>query len=125
MSEKELLLPDIGDFKEVEVIELLVAEGDTVAAEDSLLILESDKATMDIPSPYAGTIKKLSVKVGDKISEGSLLGKIEVGAASADAPVEQKEDKPSAETPRWLCWAPGRAATPRHSGPRTWVKRLS
>ena len=97
MSEKELLLPDIGDFKDVEVIELLVAEGDTVAAEDSLLILESDKATMDIPSPYAGTIKKLSVKVGDKISEGSLLGKIEVGTGSADAPVEKKEEKAANE----------------------------
>jgi dihydrolipoamide dehydrogenase len=86
MSEKDLLLPDIGDFENVEVIELLVAAGDSVKAEDSLLMLESDKATMDIPSPYSGTIKKMSVAVGDKISQGSLLGLIEVdGAAEAPA----------------------------------------
>ena len=89
MSEKDLLLPDIGDFKDVEVIELLVAAGDSVNAEDSLLMLESDKATMDIPSPYSGTIKKMSVAVGDKISEGSLLGKIEVAAAAAQAPAAE------------------------------------
>ena len=86
MSEKDLLLPDIGDFDNVEVIELLVAAGDSVKAEDSLLILESDKASMDIPSPYSGTIKKMTVAVGDKISEGSLLGLIEVEAVAAEAP---------------------------------------
>jgi dihydrolipoamide dehydrogenase len=89
MSEKEILLPDIGDFKDVEVIELLVAAGDSVNAEDSLLIMESDKATMDIPSPYSGTIKKLSVAVGDKISQGSLLGLIEVAGAAAQAPATE------------------------------------
>ncbi|MDC1287057.1 dihydrolipoyl dehydrogenase [Gammaproteobacteria bacterium] len=89
MSEKDLLLPDIGDFKDVEVIELLVAAGDSVKAEDSLLILESDKATMDIPSPYSGTIKKMSVAVGDKISQGSLLGLIEVAGAVAQAPAAE------------------------------------
>jgi dihydrolipoamide dehydrogenase len=97
MSEKDLLLPDIGDFKDVEVIELLVAAGDLVKAEDSLLILESDKATMDIPSPYSGTIKKMSVAVGDKISEGSLLGLIEVAGEAADAPAA--EPAPEKATP--------------------------
>ena len=96
MSEKELLLPDIGDFEDIEVIELLVAVGDSVKAEDALLTLESDKATMDIPSPYSGTIKKLAVKVGDKISEGDLLGKIEVeedaSKASSDKGKDQKDD---------------------------------
>ena len=91
MSEKDLLLPDIGDFKDVEVIELLVAAGDSVNAEDSLLMLESDKATMDIPSPYSGTITKMSVAVGDKISQGSLLGLIEVAAADAQAPAAAPE----------------------------------
>ncbi len=86
MSEKDLLLPDIGDFENVEVIELLVAAGDSVKAEDSLLILESDKATMDIPSPYSGTIKKMAVAVGDKISKGSLLGLIDVDGAAAAPP---------------------------------------
>jgi len=101
MSEKDLLLPDIGDFKGVEVIELLVAVGDSVKAEDSLLTLESDKATMDIPSPYAGTIKKLSVAVGDKISEGDLLGKIEVSEGAGAAPSQDmpgnNEEKPASE----------------------------
>ena len=97
MSEKDLLLPDIGDFEGVEVIELLVAAGDSVKAEDSLLILESDKATMDIPSPYSGTIKKMTVAVGDKISQGSLLGLIDVdGAAEAPAAAAQTEAKATA-----------------------------
>ena len=90
MSEKDLLLPDIGDFESVEIIEIHVAVGDTVKVEDALLTLESDKATMDIPSPFAGTIKQLSVAVGDKISTGSKLGSLETtGAASPAA----KEDK--------------------------------
>jgi dihydrolipoamide dehydrogenase len=100
MSEKDLLLPDIGDFESVEVIELLVAAGDSVKAEDSLLILESDKATMDIPSPYTGTIKKMNVAVGDKISTGSLLGLIEVEAgAAAPAPAAEKASASSAAKP--------------------------
>ena len=100
MSEKDLLLPDIGDFESVEVIELLVAVGDSVKAEDSLLILESDKATMDIPSPYTGTIKKMNVAVGDKISTGSLLGLIEVeAAAAAPAPAAEKASASTAAQP--------------------------
>ena len=99
MSEKELLLPDIGDFKDVEVIELLVAAGDSVNAEDSLLILESDKATMDIPSPYSGTIKKMSVAVGDKISQGSLLGLIDAAGAAAAEPAPEKAAVASAAKP--------------------------
>jgi dihydrolipoamide dehydrogenase len=85
MSEKDLLLPDIGDFESVEVIEIHVAVGDTVKVEDALLTLESDKATMDIPSPFAGTIKQLSVAVGDKISTGSKLGSLEITGAAAPA----------------------------------------
>jgi pyruvate/2-oxoglutarate dehydrogenase complex dihydrolipoamide acyltransferase (E2) component len=61
----EVTLPDIGDFKEVDVIEVLVAPGDQVEAEDSLITLESDKATMEIPSPYAGTVQAMAVQVGD------------------------------------------------------------
>jgi dihydrolipoamide dehydrogenase len=101
MSEKDLLLPDIGDFENVEVIELLVAAGDSVKAEDSLLMLESDKATMDIPSPYSGTIKKMTVAVGDKISQGSLLGLIDVdGAAEVPAAAQEaKATAPSAAQP--------------------------
>src|SRR6185369_3259265 len=66
-------VPDIGDFKEVEVIEVLVKPGDSVAKEQSLVTLESDKATMEIPAPMAGLVKEIKVKVGDKVSKGSAI----------------------------------------------------
>ena len=80
---KEVLVPDIGDFKEVEVIEVLVKPGDAVAKEQSLITLESDKATMEIPSPDSGVVKELKVRVGDKVSEGSLILMLEAGEAKA------------------------------------------
>ena len=86
---KEIRVPDIGDFKDVEVIEILVKPGDTVAKEQSLLSLESDKATMEIPAPEGGVVKELTVKVGDKVSEGSVILKLEpsdAGKAAAAAP---------------------------------------
>ncbi len=69
MSTIEVKVPDIGDFKDVPVIEILVKPGDTVKAEDSLVTLESDKATMDVPSPAAGTVKEVRVKLGDKVAK--------------------------------------------------------
>ena len=69
----DVLVPDIGDFKDVPVIEILVKPGDEVAAEAPLVTLESDKATLDVPSPAAGTVKEVRVKPGDKVSEGTLL----------------------------------------------------
>jgi len=92
---KEVLLPDIGDFPEVDIIEVLVAPGDRVEAEDSLLTLESDKATMEIPSPYAGELKELKVKVGDKIGQGALLALIEVAAEESEQPAASEQaDEP-------------------------------
>jgi len=93
---KEVKVPDIGDFDDVPVIEVLVASGDTVAEEDPLVTLESDKATMDVPAPFAGTIQELKVNVGDKVSEGTALLLIEVGggdngAEPAEQPKEAKE----------------------------------
>ena len=73
MAVQEIRVPDIGDFEDVPVIEILVKPGDSVKAEDSLVTLESDKATMDVPSPAAGTVKALSVKVGDKVKQGTLI----------------------------------------------------
>ena len=70
-------VPDIGDFDDVPVIEILVSEGDTVAAEDPLVTLESDKATMDVPAPFAGTVRAITVKVGDRVSQGVALLQIE------------------------------------------------
>ena len=85
----EVKVPDIGDFKDVPIIELLVKVGDTVKAEDSLMTLESDKATMDIPSPVSGVVSELKVQVGDKVAEGVLLALVKVGAGgtAAAAPV--------------------------------------
>ena len=73
----EVLVPDIGNFDSVDVIEVLVKVGDEIALEDSLITVESDKASMDIPSPIAGTVKTLIVKVGDKVAKDSLLMMVE------------------------------------------------
>jgi pyruvate dehydrogenase E2 component (dihydrolipoamide acetyltransferase) len=87
MALVEVKVPDIGDFKEVEVIELLVRPGDTVAVDQSLLTVESDKASMEIPSSHAGVVKEMKVKLGDKVSEGTLVLMLEAaGAAAAAAP---------------------------------------
>jgi pyruvate dehydrogenase E2 component (dihydrolipoamide acetyltransferase) len=97
---KDVLVPDIGDFKEVEVVEILVKPGDTVAKEQSLVSLESDKATMEIPSPEAGVVKEMKVKVGDKVSQGSVLLALEPGgAAAAETGKVPEEKKPAAKEP--------------------------
>ncbi len=85
MSQQDLILPDIGGFDNVEIIEVHVAPGDAIEKEDSLITLESDKATMDIPSPLSGKLVSLDVKVGDKVSEGMRIGVIEVEDAAADS----------------------------------------
>ena len=89
----EIRVPDIGDFAEVDVIEVLIAPGDEVVQDDSLITLESDKATMEIPSPYAGKIESVNVAVGDKVKEGSLIATIEIAAGDTpDAtPASQNE----------------------------------
>ena len=101
----EVKVPDIGDFKDVPIIEVLVKVGDTVKAEDSLITLESDKATMDVPSPVSGVVKELKVKVGDKVAEGTLVAMIDsavaatgVGAA-ATAPAVAAAPAPVAAAP--------------------------
>jgi pyruvate dehydrogenase E2 component (dihydrolipoamide acetyltransferase) len=96
---KEIRVPDIGDFKEVEVIEILVKPGDTVAKEQSLVSLESDKATMEIPSPEAGVVKELKIKVGDKVSEGSILLALEPGGAAPAVEKAPEPEKPAATEP--------------------------
>jgi pyruvate dehydrogenase E2 component (dihydrolipoamide acetyltransferase) len=83
MSAIDVKVPDIGDFKDVPVIELLVKPGDAVAAEDALVTLESDKATMDVPSPAAGVVQEVRVKVGDKVSKGSVVLTLESASREA------------------------------------------
>ncbi|HYD58280.1 MAG TPA: dihydrolipoyllysine-residue acetyltransferase [Burkholderiales bacterium] len=100
----QVLVPDIGDFKEVEVIEILVKPGDSVAKEQSLITLESDKATMEIPSPSGGVVKEIKIKVGDKVSKGSPILELDGEAKASEQkpseekprPAEKKADKPAA-----------------------------
>ncbi|MBN9134297.1 MAG: dihydrolipoyl dehydrogenase [Nitrosospira multiformis] len=101
----EIKVPDIGDFKDVAVIEVLVQAGDTVEEETSLITLETDKASIEVPSPQAGLVKELKVKVGDKVSEGSVILMLEPAAAEAAAPAElasnpagvSKQEEPAEE----------------------------
>jgi pyruvate dehydrogenase E2 component (dihydrolipoamide acetyltransferase) len=73
MAEQKILVPNIGDFKEVEVIEVLVKEGQEIKKGDSVITLESDKSSVEVPSNFSGVIKKINIKVGDKISEGTTI----------------------------------------------------
>ena len=108
----DITIPDIGDFKDVPVIEILVKAGDTVEAEQPIVTLESDKASMDVPSPAAGKITEIVVKVGDKVSMGSLVGKLDaggsVGSVSSDQEDEAdaKEEEDAAEAPQTSPVAP-------------------
>ena len=97
----EVKVPDIGDFKNIPVIEILVKPGDTVRAEDPLVTLESDKATMEVPSPAAGTVKEIRIKVGDKVSEGALVLMLEAGteAPAATAKAAPAPAAPAAPAP--------------------------
>ncbi|MCP4186842.1 MAG: dihydrolipoyllysine-residue acetyltransferase [Gammaproteobacteria bacterium] len=91
-------LPDVGDFDEIEIIEVLIVPGDEIQAEDSIIVLESDKATMEIPSPQAGTIKSVLVNAGDRISEGSNIATIEVITAEGKVEVPIKEEPAEQES---------------------------
>ena len=114
MAITEVKVPDIGDFKDIPVIEVMVKVGDTIKAEDALISLESDKATMDVPSPTAGTVKELKVKVGDRLSEGSLVLLLESGGASAAASAPAAAAKPpSVSPPPAAAQAPGGVAEVR------------
>ncbi len=97
----EVTLPDIGDFKDVEVIEVLVSPGDHIEAEDSLITLESDKASMEIPSPVAGTVKEMKVKVGDTINQGDPIALVEAqeSAPAETAPVAPPPVEPPPPSP--------------------------
>src|SRR5260370_15995293 len=102
---RDIKLPDIGDFKDVPIIEIHIKPGQTVAKEDVIFTLESDKATLDVPSPEAGVIGEVKVKVGDKVSQVSLLATIEGAQSSAPAPSAK-----AAETPATAPPAPNAAA---------------
>jgi pyruvate dehydrogenase E2 component (dihydrolipoamide acetyltransferase) len=117
----DVTVPDIGDFADVPVIEILVGVGDTVAVDDPLVSLESDKATMDVPAPVAGTVAELLVGVGDRVSEGSLL--LRLSGSDSTAPASEPEPEPEpeaarAETPaRPVAQSPPEAAAASNGGP--------
>ncbi len=124
-------VPDIGDFEDVPIVEVLVSPGDSVAAEDPLVTLESDKATMDVPAPFAGVIADVQVKVGDRVSQGAPLLTIEPGEdgsmpaadeaeadeaeaaeAEADEPSHQRPPRPSQSLHRLPQATAGDPSTP-------------
>jgi pyruvate dehydrogenase E2 component (dihydrolipoamide acetyltransferase) len=109
----QVVVPDIGDFKEVEVIEVLVKPGDAVSKEQSLITLESDKATMEIPSPGAGVVKELKIKVGDKVSKGSPILLLEEKGNGETAPEEKLKPPPAkAEPPKQQAQTGGAMTVP-------------
>jgi pyruvate dehydrogenase E2 component (dihydrolipoamide acetyltransferase) len=95
----EAKVPDIGNYTNVPVIEVLVKAGDTVAKDQGLVTLESDKATMEVPAPFAGTVKEVKVKVGDEISEGHVVALIEAGAAASTTAAPTKTESPPTSAP--------------------------
>ncbi len=112
-SDIEVKVPDIGDFKDVPVIELMVKVGDKVEPEDPLVSLESDKATMDVPAPAAGTVKELKVKVGDKVSEGSLILVLSAGAQAVASAIAAHAPKSTVVAPPSPTSAPAGVAEVR------------
>jgi len=112
----EVKVPDIGDFKDIPVIEVFVKPGDTVAAEDSLVALESDKATMDVPSPVGGVVQEVRVKVGDRVSEGSLIVTVATGAAAAAQAAPPAASVAASAAPAAAAAPPAAAAKPVPAG---------
>ena len=109
----EVKVPDIGDFKDIPIIEVMVKPGDSVNAEDPLIALESDKATMEVPAPQAGVVKDIKVKVGDKVSQGSLVLMLEAGAGAPAAPTPAPAPAAQAPSPAPAAPAPApKAAEP-------------
>jgi len=118
MAIVEIKVPDIGDFDEVAVIELLVKVGDTVKVEQSLITVESDKASMEIPSSTAGVVKEIKVALGDKVKEGSVVVMVEAaGAAAAPAAEPKAAPAPAAAAPAAPVSVAAVAAAPAASGP--------
>ncbi|MGH8447403.1 MAG: biotin/lipoyl-containing protein, partial [Solimonas sp.] len=91
MANVKVTVPDIGDYHDVPVIEILVKEGDTVEKEATLLVLESDKATLEVPAPAAGVVRAFKLKMGDKVSKGAEICELETAAAPAPAPAAKAE----------------------------------
>ncbi|PKO25418.1 MAG: dihydrolipoyllysine-residue acetyltransferase [Betaproteobacteria bacterium HGW-Betaproteobacteria-8] len=116
MAMKEVLVPDIGNFDSVDVIEVLVKAGDSVNKDDSLITLESDKASMDIPAPFSGTVKEVKIKVGDKAAQGTLILTLESSDSDSPAAAKPAEEAKPAAAPAKVEEAP-KAVIPEPSRP--------
>ena len=110
----KILLPDVGDFSDIEIIEVLVAAGDEVEKEQSIIVLESDKATMEIPSPHAGTIESVTVKVGDRVNQGDEIGTISTAGEASPA----ADEKPEKSEPREAPAAAAQPESPAETAPQ-------
>ena len=126
----EIKVPDIGDFSDIPVIEVLVAIGDSVDAEQSLLTLESDKAMMEVPAPVAGVILELRVAVGDTVSEDQVVAVIEAANVAEAKPVEAKSpaapveaQAPASPAPQQATAPPAQGKTPRAASAPRWLHR--
>lgn len=118
---REVRVPDIGDFKEVGVIEILVKQGDKLNLEDSILTLESDKAAMDIPAPFGGIVAEIKVQVGDKLSEGDLIALVRPAETAPSAATEKAPDSPAdspSPPPQNIAKTPSKTAQPPPAGPK-------
>ncbi|MGB6115842.1 MAG: biotin/lipoyl-containing protein, partial [Comamonas sp.] len=116
MAIKEVKVPDIGDFSEVGVIELLVQPGDTIKAEQSLITVESDKASMEIPSSESGVVKELKVKLGDKVSKGAVVLLVETQDSASNQPAVPAAPAQEAPVSAAIAPAPAAAAAPTATG---------
>jgi dihydrolipoamide dehydrogenase len=112
MSLVEVKVPDIGDFKDVDVIEVNIKPGDVIENEQALMTLESDKASIEVPSDTAGTVKEVRVKTGDKVSQGTVIALVETSADAAPAKAPEKAPAPAAAAP-----APAPAPAPKAAAP--------
>jgi len=116
---KDIIVPDIGDFEGVEVIEIIVSAGDSIGVEDPIVSLESDKAAMEIPSPFAGTVKEVKVSIGDKVSQGDLILTIEASDTDTSEESRVEDAIPAAEAEAPAAEAPAPAETKPAAAPAT------
>ena len=117
----DIIVPDLGDFADVEVIELLVSAGDAVEREDGLITLETDKAAMDVPSPENGTIDAITIGVGDTVSSGDVIGKLKVEVSDTVVITPAIKHEPSGDTTVLATPAKAVGETPRSAGVQTLV----
>jgi pyruvate dehydrogenase E2 component (dihydrolipoamide acetyltransferase) len=117
----DIIVPDLGDFENVEVIEVLVAAGDAVEREAGLITIETDKAAMDIPSPEHGTIESLTVGVGDTVSTGDVIGKLSVEVSDTVVIAPALQHEPTGDTTVLAAPASKEGAAPKSGGEQTMV----